>query len=515
MSDELILLVDDEEDIRLVLGISLEDLGYKVLMAENGEEAFKVFKEKRPPIVISDIKMPDIDGIELLRMIKNESPETEVIMITGHGDMDSAIESFQHEAADFITKPINVDSLELSLLRAKEKIVARNKLREYTEKLENLIFEKTARLSEVEKPADSPEPVGEVGAIQEKVGFLFNEMPFYLTVHDRNLKLTAVNRRFKEDFGEALGRYCYTVCKQADEPCPDCPVEKTFSDGAPHQAETELTTSKGEKHSVTVWTSPMKNMTGEITHAVVMSTRTSQLLKVQDQLTSLGLLIGSVSHAIKGLLTGLDGGMYMLDSGLKKDNRDQMREGLDIVKLMVGRIKKMVMEILLFSKERDLQIERLSLNDFAVETAAVIKPKITGLGLKFKLLVPEPAGFFEADSGFLRTALVNILENALEACTMDKEEKQHLITYSAQIEGQKVIFKITDNGIGMDEEIRDNVFNLFYSKKDKKGTGLGLYITNKIVRQHGGDIEIESSPGLGSTITVTIPAKFRINQASD
>ena len=86
-----ILLVDDEPDIREVLQMAMLDAGYEVLMAENGEAALQCFLAERPPIVITDIKMPVMDGIELLKRIKREDPETEVIMITGHGDMDLAV----------------------------------------------------------------------------------------------------------------------------------------------------------------------------------------------------------------------------------------------------------------------------------------------------------------------------------------------------------------------------------------------------------------------------------------
>ena len=94
--EETILLVDDEEGIRKVLGISLEDSGYTVHTAENGEKALEIFKKVRPPIVLTDIKMPGMSGIHLLQKIKSVNPDTEVIMITGHGDMDLAIESLKH-----------------------------------------------------------------------------------------------------------------------------------------------------------------------------------------------------------------------------------------------------------------------------------------------------------------------------------------------------------------------------------------------------------------------------------
>jgi len=120
-----ILLVDDEEDIREVLSMALVDMGYHILTADNGKSGWQTYNEERPPIVMTDIKMPVMDGIELLQRIKRHNPETEVIMITGHGDMDLAIKSLKHRASDFITKPINVDALEISLTRTREKILTR------------------------------------------------------------------------------------------------------------------------------------------------------------------------------------------------------------------------------------------------------------------------------------------------------------------------------------------------------------------------------------------------------
>ncbi|MBL7177797.1 MAG: response regulator [Desulfobacteraceae bacterium] len=148
-----ILLIDDEEGIRKVLSISLTDSGYKVLTAENGEEALRLFREMNPPIVLTDIKMPGMDGIELLQKIKEESPDTEVIMITGHGDMELAIQSLKFDATDFITKPIHDDALGIALKRANEKITLKAKLKEYTENLEHLVEEKTEQLVDAERLA--------------------------------------------------------------------------------------------------------------------------------------------------------------------------------------------------------------------------------------------------------------------------------------------------------------------------------------------------------------------------
>jgi len=148
-----LLLVDDEPGLRKVLGITLTDLGYDVLMASDGKEGLRLFRGRLPSIVLSDVKMPGMGGIELLRAIKRTRPETEVIMITGHGDMDLAVRSLKFEATDFITKPISEDALEIALKRAHERIILREQLRQYTQNLEKLVAEKTRKLLDAERMA--------------------------------------------------------------------------------------------------------------------------------------------------------------------------------------------------------------------------------------------------------------------------------------------------------------------------------------------------------------------------
>lgn len=153
MMSKKILLVDDEVGIIKVLSIALKDIGYEVVSAGSGEEALRLFRETHPSIVFTDIKMPGMDGIQVLKTIKAENPDTEVIMITGHGDMELAVESLKYEATDFISKPINTDTLEIALKRANEKIYFKTELKKYTENLEELVAEKTKKLVEAERLA--------------------------------------------------------------------------------------------------------------------------------------------------------------------------------------------------------------------------------------------------------------------------------------------------------------------------------------------------------------------------
>ena len=134
-----ILIIDDEPANVRVLSMLLESDGYEVLAAYNGEEGLSVFEENAPHIVMTDIRMPGIDGIEVLRRIKKSDPDTEVIIITGHGDIDSAVEALQHGASDFINKPVRDEALGVALKRAEEKIAIRARLEAYTSDLETMV----------------------------------------------------------------------------------------------------------------------------------------------------------------------------------------------------------------------------------------------------------------------------------------------------------------------------------------------------------------------------------------
>ncbi len=143
-----ILLVDDEPGIRNVLNITLGSSGNEICLASDGKTGWDVFIEKRPGIVVTDIKMPGMDGIELLKRVKQASPETEVIMITGHGDMDLAVKSLQYGATDFITKPIDSPLLETAIQKAQDRIAVSENIRHYLDDLETLVKQKTRKIEE-------------------------------------------------------------------------------------------------------------------------------------------------------------------------------------------------------------------------------------------------------------------------------------------------------------------------------------------------------------------------------
>ena len=137
------------------------------------------------------------------------------------------------------------------------------------------------------------------------------------------------------------------------------------------------------------------------------------------------------------------------------------------------------------------------------------KPEVT-----FVLDFAGADGTIEADAVALSSAMVNFLENALDACHMDRTKKDHTITFSAKRSGSRVVFEITDNGLGMDQETRNNLFTLFFSSKGSRGTGIGLFVSNHVITQHHGHISVESEYGKGTRIQVELPAKQTLSPQS-
>ena len=505
MIEKTLLLVDDEEDIRDILWIPLTDMGFTVYTAENGEEALEIFRKKKPPIVITDIKMPGMDGIELLEMLKREDPDVEVIMITGHGDMNLAIQSFRDEAVDFITKPINVTALQTAINRANEKMIIKQKLKEYTEGLETNLFEKIRLLETVGREIEETKAFTGSAADTERLENLFNNLPCYISIMDREFRLTSVNKMFVEAFGGKSGDHCYRILKRQDEPCRGCTVQRTFTDGKSYQAQMTYTDLSDQPVTVLSWTSAIRNEPDDISQVMVMSTDIAQVDELQDNLSSLGLRIGSVSHGIKGLITGLEGGVYILDSGFSKDDRERIKEGYEIVKQMVGRIKNLVLDLLLYSKDTEINKELIEVMQFAGDVAQVVESKTKEKAIQFVKAFDASLSTIDIDPGLLSSALINVLENAVDACIEDSAKDSHTIRFAVKPENGHILFSVRDDGIGMDRATRENMFTLFFSSKKKKGTGLGLFITKKIVQQHEGTISVDSEKGKGTRIEIRIP----------
>jgi PAS domain S-box-containing protein len=231
----------------------------------------------------------------------------------------------------------------------------------------------------------------------------------------------------------------------------------------------------------------------------------TKLHQMKDNLSNLGLMLSTISHSLRGCLTGLNASLYNVEAGFYRNNPAQIEEGLDLCKLMVDRVRKLVLDILYHSKERDLEIEVVEVWRFAKEVAILIENRIKAANITFATTFPPDAGWFAIDPEVIRTALMNILENAMEACIEDRRSIAHRITFSTRIDGANVCFEISDNGPGVEEEQAKNMFQLFSSSKGNRGTGIGLFVTRKAILKHGGTIRVESKPDQGATFHIVLP----------
>jgi PAS domain S-box-containing protein len=344
---------------------------------------------------------------------------------------------------------------------------------------------------------------------QEKSRLMFEEAPCHISIQDANLRIIEANRSFREAFGDCFGRKCYEVYKHRTEECWPCVVKETFQDGKSRTHEEVVTSRAGEQMNVLVTTSPIRDPEGDIAAVMELSADITQVRQLQDQLSSLGLLIGSISHGLKGLLNGLGGGMYMVNSGLKKNSPDRIEKGWEMVQRNVDRIKSMVSDILYYAKPREPNLEAVSASGLMKEVCALLKPRMDEQGVQLSCNIDESTGEFEADAQAVRSMLVNLTENALDACRLDGEQQDHEIRVGLCGDDSQVEFSIEDDGIGMDRETQEKAFSLFFSSKGLGGTGLGLFISNRIAVAHGGTIDVESEPGSGTRFTVVLPREHK------
>ncbi len=278
-----------------------------------------------------------------------------------------------------------------------------------------------------------------------------------------------------------------------------------FDTGETREHEEVLFTKTGEKLNGLCTTAPLHNSDGEVEAVIEMCFDITQIRELQSQLASIGLLVGSISHGIKGLLTGLDGGIYMVNSGFAKDKPERIEKGWEMVQRNVERIRSMVLDILYYAKDRELIVEEVDLEALVGEFRAGLEKKASDADTEVRISLADDVDVFAGDPQAIRAMLLNLLENSLDACRMDKDKGDHWIRLDVRREAPWILIEVEDNGLGMDQETREKIFSLFFSSKGIKGTGLGLFISNKIVDKHGGTIEVDSEQGRGTRFMVRLP----------
>jgi two-component system NtrC family sensor kinase len=226
-----------------------------------------------------------------------------------------------------------------------------------------------------------------------------------------------------------------------------------------------------------------------------------------ERLAAVGQTIATLSHHIKNILQGIRGGSYLIEEGLKVGENDVVRRGWRIVEKNQERISNLVMDMLTFSKEREPDLQRADLNETIADVVELMQTRANEAAvlLQFSPSADLPLLLFDAD--LMHRAVLNIVTNAIDACEKREAARVALhIDYDAHERITSIV--VEDNGEGIPPEDVQRIFSVFESRKGARGTGLGLPVSQKILREHGGDILVESTPGAGSRFILTLPAKL-------
>jgi signal transduction histidine kinase/pSer/pThr/pTyr-binding forkhead associated (FHA) protein len=242
----------------------------------------------------------------------------------------------------------------------------------------------------------------------------------------------------------------------------------------------------------------------------VEETRYHQAMVQAERLAAIGQTIAALSHHIKNILQGLRSGGEILDMGLADKDENLLQKGWKIVQKNQGKISDLVMDMLSYSKEREPLIDEADVNAVVREVLEVVegRAKETGIRLDSKLDPLPPA---QIDVQGIQHALLNIVSNAFDAVEDHNDPRVGVVT-GLEADGAWVRIVVLDNGGGIPPEKLKDIFRPFVSSKGAKGTGLGLPVSRKILREHGGDILVESRAGKGSRFILRLPLKSPLSQ---
>ena len=223
-----------------------------------------------------------------------------------------------------------------------------------------------------------------------------------------------------------------------------------------------------------------------------------------ERFAAMGQTVAVLSHHIKNILQGMKGGGFLIAKGLEEDQKEMALEGWSVVERNQSRIYELVTDMLSFSRDRIPQLEASSLNSVCAEVneLSTLRAKESNVEFVFKPDDKIPLAAFDPES--IHRAVLNIASNAIDAVHQTEGGAVVLQTgYDA--DQDMILVAVSDNGPGIPDEQRDTLFNVFESSKGSRGTGIGLPVSLKIIREHGGRIRIDSEPGSGTRFVLSWP----------
>ncbi|WP_026841311.1 ATP-binding response regulator [Citrifermentans bremense] len=504
MQKDKILIVDDEADIALILKLQLEDAGYETVRARDGVEALEAVAQEPFDLIMLDIKMPRMDGLEVLSRLKGD--ETPVVMMTAHGSEDIAVDAMKKGALDYISKPFSTDDM----LQKVERAIGIDRTRKENARLSQQLDEERRKMEAVlQGMADLLVAVDPQGRI--------------ITWSRQAARLLAAE-------GESLSGKTLEEVLKAEVPGGELPARTVLRTAEPRLDVGYLLKIGSQTVPVLSSAAPLWNANGELAGSVEIIRDISKLKELEQEKED---FVSMLSHDLKSPITAVVGSIDLVREAklgpVTPDQSEYLNAAIESCEEMVEMIDTLLgihkfeagkMKLNFREEDPSLLINR--------GVAKFQTPAQRGAIRLFATLPPSlPA--ISADRSSFSRILGNLLSNAVKFTPEGGEIEvsadlvQDPAPVLAQVpeecypgqelprEGEFVRIRVRDSGVGIPQESLGSIFDRFVQARNRRqgktrGTGLGLAFCRKAVDAHGGYIWAESEPGAGSVFTLLFPA---------
>jgi two-component system NtrC family sensor kinase len=349
---------------------------------------------------------------------------------------------------------------------------------------------------------------------------IIDSLPLSLYAVDRDYRVVAWNRN--RELGElgiprgsAIGQNVFKVLTRQPRGVLEEEFCRVFESGEIERIEQETTTAKGEVRYWLISKIPMwADTSGEVTHVITVGEEVTDRVEANravaraEKLTAVGRLAAGVVHEINNPLATISACAESLESRLNEgafDNSpevEDLREYLGLIRSEAFRCKSITNGLLDFSRTRASDHSFVNLGEVITSAIRLLSHQKRSSAVEFKVEIAENLLPVSGDSGQLQQAIIALATNALDAMVIDG-----VLTIVAKNSGSKVVVEVIDNGVGIEAENLTKIFEPFFTTKEiGKGTGLGLAVCYGILTEHGGTLDVQSTQGVGTTFTITLPA---------
>ena len=484
-----VLIVDDEKGLRIGTKRLLEAEGYEVDTAENGTDGIALGLENDYDLAIIDLKMPDIDGIEVLKTIKEKKPNTICYIATAFASYETAIEATKLGAASYIPKPFTPEELISHLESGYEKrlllLEAERLKREREERLLEIAFEKTRLNTIVNSIVDGVLVVNKTGEL-----VLFN--PAALKYFEINQFIIGENI-----LGILPEKVTELIKKFIDS--PEC-LDKSFS--------SQLELKPNRELVVEVTCSPVPNHDKSLAGIVTVVNNISEMKKIEFVKSQ---FVSMVAHELKAPVAAVLGFINLiLDPEIKttdEQNHDYMNRSANRLQSLLAMVNDLLDISRMEIKTKQREIKDLDVNEILKTNIEFLELELQKRNITTKLELQPALPMLKADQNEINRLFTNIISNSVKY-----NKENGTINISTKLESNFISIKISDTGIGMKPEEKARLFSEFYRAKNENtrnipGTGLGLSIVKRTVESYNGKIEVNSEYGKGTEFIVSFPLR--------